>query len=158
MPLQIKRHLVILIILVVSFIAIRQFMMPGSFGELGHYRASSLQDNENKDIKYAGKASCAECHEDQVDLIEMDLHTDLSCESCHGPGMAHTIEPDTGQMILPESRESCAVCHSRNPARKTKMVYQVDINEHNAGKKCTYCHNPHAPWELRNQETQEENF
>jgi len=158
MPLQIKRHLIILAVMVVLFLLFRYLMIPESFGELGHYRANSLQDNELLEMKYAGRESCGDCHEDKAELLKMNLHSGLSCETCHGPGMAHIENSDSGKLIIPESREACGICHSQNPARKQKVVMQIDLNDHNPGNNCNYCHNPHAPWELRNQETPEENF
>jgi hypothetical protein len=158
MPIQIKRHLVILVILIGLFLIIRQLLIPDSFGDLGHYRANSLSDNEKFEMHYAGEESCVECHEDMGELKESDLHNNLSCETCHGPGLTHVENPDSSNFILPEGRDFCGLCHDKNPARKSQAVIQVELKEHNPDKSCTSCHNPHAPWELRNQDPPEENF
>lgn len=158
MPIQIKRHLIILAILIAAFVVFQQLMIPESFGELGHYRANSLEDNELFDIHYAGQESCYECHEDISDLKEMDLHYDLSCETCHGPGTDHNLSPDSVELFIPDDRNFCGLCHAKNTARNEDAVFQIESKEHNPDKNCTYCHNPHAPWELRNQDPQEENF
>ena len=158
MPPQIKRHLIILGVMVSLFILFRYLMIPDSFGELGYYRANSLQENELKPMYYEGGESCGDCHEDKAEQLHSDVHVNLACETCHGPGMAHIENSDSGKLMLPESRDACGICHSKNPARKKKMVVQIDLNDHNPDKNCNYCHNPHAPWELRNQETPEENF
>lgn len=157
MPQQIKRHLIVLAVLVTLFLIIRYFMVPDSFGELGHYRSASLQDNAEKEIVFAGDESCLDCHEDMGELLEMDLHSNLSCESCHGPGLEHNQDPFSADLFLPENREYCERCHAENAARDRNMVSQINVKEHNPDKNCNYCHNPHAPWELRNQETEEEN-
>ena len=158
MPIQIKRHLIILVILVAVFIIIRQIMVPETFGDNGHYRANSLIDNANKNIVFAGQEICIECHEDIGVLKEMDLHSNLSCELCHGPGMAHIENMDSVKMILPEGRNFCGNCHQQHAARNNDAIIQIDLKEHNTEYNCTHCHNPHAPWELRNQDPQEENL
>ena len=158
MPIQIKRHLIILAILVAVFLVFQRLMIPESFGELGYYRANSLEDNQLFEAHYAGRETCNECHEDMSDLKEMDLHNGLSCETCHGPGLAHTIDSDSAELIIPDGRNFCGRCHAKNTARKEDAVLQIDLREHNPDKNCTYCHNPHAPWELRDQDLQEENF
>ena len=158
MPIQIKRHLIILIILIGIFIVFQQIMIPESFGDKGHYRANSLIDNESFEMVYAGQESCNECHADMIELKDMDLHSDLSCESCHGPGIEHIINPDSVDLALPGSRAECGLCHQENTARNKDAVLQINLNEHNPDKTCTYCHNPHAPWELRNQDPPDETF
>lgn len=158
MPVQIKRHLIILAISITIFIVIRQLLIPDSFGDLGHYRANSLDDNLLFEPHYAGQEACFECHEDIKDLKDMDVHSGFSCETCHGPGLGHTINPDSLDMLIPDSRDFCGLCHAKNTARKEKVVIQIELKEHNPDKNCTYCHNPHAPWELRNQDLLEENF
>jgi len=140
------------------FLVLRHFLVPESYGDLGHYRANSLQDNEKFEIIHAGKESCNDCHEDMAELKAMDLHSGLSCETCHGPGLAHMNNTDSVDMILPDGRAFCGLCHEKNAARRTDAVIQVELKVHNPDKNCTYCHNPHAPWELRNQDLPEENF
>ena len=158
MPIQIKRHLIILSIAIVIFILIRQLLVPDSFGDLGHYRANSLGDNELFEMQYAGEGSCIDCHEDIYDLKDMDLHKEIACESCHGPSLTHTETNEAADVWVPDGRDFCGLCHSQNAARKMDVVLQVDLKEHNPEKNCTHCHNPHAPWELRNQDQQEENL
>jgi hypothetical protein len=158
MPIQIKRHLLVLIILVGIFIVFRQLMIPDSFGDIGHYRANSLGDNEALEMVYAGQESCIECHEDMSELKEFDLHSDLACESCHGPGLFHIINPDSVDFVMPGNREDCGLCHQYNASRNKDAIIQINLNEHNPDKNCTFCHNPHAPWELRNQDLPEEPF
>lgn len=158
MPPQISRHLIVLVVLIAAFLLIRHLLIPESFGELGHYRANSLMDNEMKPLHYAGEASCADCHQEMADLKATDQHSGLSCETCHGPGLAHVESLETNDVLKPEGRDFCGKCHGLNFARNRDVVFQVDLKEHNTEHECTYCHNPHAPWELRNQETPEESF
>ncbi len=158
MPLQIKRHLIILVLFTGVFLIIRHLLIPDSFGDLGHYRANSLIDNESHELHYAGQETCTECHEENAELKEMDLHSELSCETCHGPGLAHNESPDSVDLNIPVGRKFCANCHAKNAARDKDVVFQIDLSEHNVDRDCNYCHNPHAPWELRNQDLPEENF
>lgn len=156
MPPQIKRHLIVLAVFVALFMLLRHLLLPESFGEIGHYRAKSLMDNEMKEMHYAGEATCTECHEETSDLKGTDLHAELSCETCHGPGLTHVDSQDAADIQKPQSREFCGKCHALHYARNRKVVSQVELTEHNTEHECIYCHNPHAPWELRNQETPEE--
>ena len=151
MPPQLKRLLPLFAVFVFLFLVIRYFLVPESFGEHGHYRFNSVEDNKKKEFHYAGKESCVECHEDQVENMESDLHASLACETCHGPGLAHIEQEDAASILVPVEREHCGLCHSYNPARKKKMVVQVDLKDHNIEKKCIECHNPHMPWELKDE-------
>ncbi len=148
MPPQLKRLLPLFAVFVILFLVVRYFLVPESFGEHGHYRFNSVEDNANQELHYAGKELCADCHEDQVENLESDLHASLSCETCHGPGLAHSTLEGSVTLLMPDEREFCGLCHSFNPTRKKKMVAQVDLNDHNIEKKCIECHNPHMPWEL----------
>jgi len=158
MPIQIKRHLIVLVILVAAFITFRQLMIPESFGDLGHYRANSLVDNEQKPMVYAGREICYDCHDDIFMVKEADFHARLACEACHGPGLAHIDNPDSVDMILPVSRDHCGLCHQKNAAKPQNVITQIELQEHNPENKCIDCHNPHAPWELKDLDLPEENF
>jgi len=46
------------------FVVLRGVLIPADFGELGHYRASALEDNRSVELKFAGRAACEECHDD----------------------------------------------------------------------------------------------
>jgi hypothetical protein len=96
----------------------------------------------------ASKAMCVECHSDVQEIIENDVHADLSCIICHGPGLEHVENPEAGNIQKISSREYCGKCHDMNPARPAELITQVDISTHNADfEKCTDCHNPHQVWE-----------
>jgi len=108
-------------------------------------------------LNYAGREACAECHEDKTEEMESDMHATISCESCHGPGLAHYDNPDSVRLIVPDERIFCGLCHGLNLTRKGKIA-QVDLNDHNIDKKCIECHNPHLPWELTEEINPEENL
>jgi len=149
MPPQLKRLLPLFAVFVILFLVARYFLIPDSFGEYGHYRYNSVAENKAKPLHYAGKAMCADCHEEKVESLASDAHSGLACETCHGPGLAHANLEDSASLIIPDSREFCGLCHSFNPTRKLKVIAQVDLSDHNVDKKCIECHNPHMPWDLK---------
>lgn len=149
MPPQLKRILPLFVFFVFLFLLARYFLVPESFGEHGHYRFNAIADIKKTELHYAGSESCAECHSDQVENLALDLHARISCETCHGPGLNHIELETSTSIIIPYDREFCGLCHSLNPSRKMKVVAQVDLNDHNIEKKCIECHNPHMPWELK---------
>jgi len=158
MPPQLKRLIPLFVIFIGLFLLARYFLVPESFGKYGHYRALSLEDNAAVKLNYAGQEACAECHDDVAAAKSLDLHADISCETCHGPGRAHADNPDSAQVIKPSGREFCGLCHAIMPGRNSKVVTQVDLSDHNTGKDCIECHNPHKPWEFKNQDNPEGNL
>lgn len=149
-PPQITRLALAFAVFIALFLVVRHQLKPKSFGKYGHYRAESLVDNANIDINYAGHTACYDCHEDIRDLKETDAHSGLHCEICHGPGEKHVNSADAADIIKPTGREFCGRCHSKNAGKSEDVITQIDLKEHNVGKNCTECHNPHAPWEMKN--------
>ncbi|MBL7110465.1 MAG: hypothetical protein ISS19_00810 [Bacteroidales bacterium] len=148
-PPQVKRLLLLMTIFIVVFILIRAVLVPEGFGDYGHYRAGSLQDNESYEIKYAGHEACIECHSDIFELKEADLHSELNCEICHGPAQSHVEYPDSVDVKLNRERDFCALCHAAHAAKSTNVIFQINPDEHYIEKICIDCHNPHQPWELK---------
>ncbi|MFC2089466.1 multiheme c-type cytochrome [Bacteroidota bacterium] len=146
---QLKILLALFAVFIVLFLVFRSIVIPDSFGELGHYRADALELNEDKELKYAGKQTCIDCHTDIYDIISIDVHQNLSCEVCHGPGIKHADSMEASDISKLSSREDCGRCHAYNPARPEGVIAQIDLNEHNPEmEKCIDCHNPHQVWEL----------
>jgi hypothetical protein len=158
MPPQLKTLLPLFAGFIIIFLIIRHFLVPESFGEHGHYRFNSVAENKERPMNYAGKDACAECHDDKTAELASDVHTGLSCETCHGPGLAHYDNPDSIRLIVPKERVFCGLCHAINSSRKVKVIVQIDLKDHNIGKNCIECHNPHMPWELKEESTPEENL
>ena len=149
MPPQLKTLLPLFAALVLLFLVVRHFLIPESFGELGHYRANSIEEVGVLPIHYVGKSVCTECHESEAELQANDSHASLSCEICHGPGSKHADDYEV-KLEKPGTRKDCGRCHHLNSARRFEAVVQVDIQEHHTEKEnCTDCHNPHAVWELK---------
>ena len=147
-PPQINRLVVLFILVTGLFLIVRQFLIPDTFGDLGHYRAASLQDNADAPVKFAGARACFDCHEDIYALKEQDVHRALTCETCHGPGLDHINSMEAKDITIPEGRQFCGRCHAQNAARPTGIVKQVDLASHNTELDCNECHNAHQPWEL----------
>jgi len=142
------RLLLSFIVFVTVFILIRQSVMPESFGEKGHYRALSLEDNKARTPYYKGATECASCHQDVYDLQLSDLHSDISCETCHPPKINANTDCKVDPPVVEGTINFCAQCHKRNFGRLDRGVPQLDIKEHKGDQNCIECHNPHAPWEL----------
>lgn len=170
MPDQIKRLLVAFVIFIAIFLLARYFLIPDTFGELGHYRAAAIGDAEAYPLGHAGREACRKCHEDQVEELSNGFHAKLACEGCHGPAYKHAYYseladpnnfPDSLRLHKPLEREFCAKCHDRNFSRikfagdstEISQITMVDVNEHNHFIfeetneiiRCAECHYPHSP-------------
>jgi hypothetical protein len=123
--------------------AARHYLIPPTFGELGHYRAAAIDLMTARKSKFAGPATCAECHDEIAAKRASGNHRTLSCEVCHGPSALHAtdLEPNP---VIPQPRKFCPVCHAYDPSRPTGFA-QIDPVGHNPLKACTKCHDPHAP-------------
>ncbi|PKP40996.1 MAG: hypothetical protein CVT95_13055 [Bacteroidetes bacterium HGW-Bacteroidetes-12] len=143
------RLLLSFLVFVGIFILIQRSLTPDSFGKNGHYRANSLNDNKMRTSYFKGEKSCTECHQDVFDLKETDVHSGVRCESCHPPQIEAAIDCKVKPPIIKGTIEFCAQCHATNPGRLKKGVPQLDFKEHYENQNCIECHNPHAPWELK---------
>ena len=148
-PPQITRLAIAFAIFIALFLIIRKILVPESFGQYGHYRGDSLNDYAKFEIHYAGQQACLECHQDVEDMKQSDVHKTIRCETCHGPGLKHVESADAADIQKPNSREFCGVCHEKNSARRIDAVNQIMLSEHNTGKNCIECHNPHQPWTMK---------
>jgi len=148
-PPQLKRLALAFAIFISAFLIVRHFLVPETFGQYGFYRGASLEEIGQTPMKYAGQKACLYCHQDSDDLKQQDVHSEISCETCHGPGQKHSENGDTTLLELHVSRESCGICHSKNAAKQKNAIFQVDLLEHNTQKNCIECHNPHQPWNMK---------
>jgi hypothetical protein len=148
-PPQITRLALVFAIFISLFLVLRHFLVPKTFGEYGHYRAASLIDNTLPEIHYAGQLACFKCHQNIEDKKALDVHNEIHCETCHGPGERHSLSSKKDDILKPAGRDFCGKCHSLNAAKLKSAIFQIDLLKHNIGKNCTECHNPHQPWELK---------
>lgn len=144
MPQQLTRLLIVFGLLVAALLAARHFLIPKTFGQLGHYRAAAIDEIAALPIKYAGREACAACHEDIAKLHGGRKHAGVTCEVCHGPAAAHVNSPLEVKLPAPRERARCPLCHGYDPSRPTGFP-QIDPATHNPLKPCISCHNPHAP-------------
>ena len=144
MPQQVTRLSIVFGLMILGLVLARQFLVPKTFGALGHYRAAAVDAIAAREVKYAGHLACAGCHDDIVKLHDTQRHRDVACEVCHGPAAAHVESPTEVRLPAPKQRGYCPLCHGYNPSRPTGFP-QIDPAAHNPPKPCISCHNPHAP-------------
>jgi len=94
MPQHIKRLIGAFAAVLVLFLVMQQVLKPASFGKTGHYRADAIQENEMKELNYAGSDKCTECHELRSESRRM-LCTDGRLDQC-GRGKG---KPEKGNRI-----------------------------------------------------------
>ncbi len=140
----------LIVVLAVAFVA-RTIAVPETFGEFGPYRYGAVQDAMAFTPRHVGKATCEECHDDIVAKHDKDVHVNVPCETCHGPGQQHVENEDGTEIIRPEGKAFCLTCHRRLLARPGPFP-QVDWKEHfqfvgvkDENVSCTACHDPHEP-------------
>ncbi|MBI3696810.1 MAG: hypothetical protein HY238_18485 [Acidobacteria bacterium] len=141
---QISRLSIVFGVLLLALVLARHFLIPKSFGKIGHYRAAAVDAIAARKIKYAGHQACASCHEEIVKLHDDRRHRNVACEVCHGPAAAHVEAPTEIRLPAPKQRGYCPLCHGYDPSRPTGFP-QIDPVSHNPLKPCITCHNPHAP-------------
>jgi excinuclease UvrABC ATPase subunit len=148
-PPQLPRLALAFAIFISLFLVLRHFLVPDTFGKYGPYRAAALDDYAKLEIHYSGQQACFECHQDIEDLKAQDVHSEIHCETCHGPGQKHVVTSDTIDILIPPGREFCGKCHKLNAAKSKDAIIQIDLREHYIDKNCIECHNAHRPWELK---------
>ena len=141
---HVLRVLVLFLLGVAAFVALRWWLVPSDFGVYGHYRAGALEENRSRPIAFAGRAACAECHDDVVVSRKGSRHERIACESCHGALAAHASGNDETKPVRPDPRLSCIRCHDAR-AGKPAAFPQVDVRDHAPEGPCTECHQPHHP-------------
>lgn len=144
MPKQVTRLAIVFGVMIAALILARQFLVPKTFGEIGHYRAAAVDAIAARKVKYAGHDACAMCHDDIVKIHDAQRHHNVACEVCHGPAADHVESPTEVRLPAPRQRGYCPLCHGYNPSRPTGFP-QIDPAVHNPVKPCISCHNPHAP-------------
>lgn len=144
LPEQVKRLTVVLVVLLVAFLPVRRMLVPSDFGKHGHYRASALEEAAALPTVYAGHVVCNDCHDDVVSIKSASYHANVACETCHGPALAHTEDPDSVVPPAPRARDFCVLCHEYLASRPTGFP-QITSVSHNPLKPCIECHNPHDP-------------
>ena len=143
-PQQVTRLLVLFAFFVVALVVARHYLVPPTFGDIGHYRAAAIPQIAAQPVKYAGREACADCHPDVIETHARGRHHFVGCETCHGPAAAHVANPAEVKPRVPRERDFCPRCHGYDPSRPTGFP-QIETASHNPGQACVTCHTPHAP-------------
>jgi len=131
----------------------RVFLVPDDFGvhgrsfTYGFYRLSNVQEWKDFTVKYQGRESCGECHEENLAKLNASPHAPLECENCHGAAIGH---PDDIEMLPTDlPREHCLRCHGATdyPYVSKAQVPLINNRLHRRRQECYECHNPHDPRE-----------
>jgi DmsE family decaheme c-type cytochrome len=97
---------------------------------------------------------CNRCHEEQVDALQLNVHSrtsefgqgEASCQGCHGPGRVHSKSQEASDIINPknlanaESTQTCLNCHDDT---RTFQHWAGSVHEANEVT-CIGCHNFHG--------------
>lgn len=143
-PGPIARLALVAVVAVLVLLAVRARLVPDTFGDIGHYRAASLDDAAALEPHYGGLALCAECHVDEAEVKAASFHRGLTCEGCHGAAAAHANDPTSSTPHIPTGRTECLRCHEFLAARPTGFP-QIIERLHNPLEDCAVCHDPHDP-------------
>ena len=146
------RLIAVLVLFVVGAAFARWWAVPETFGQFGRYRGAAVASARTETVpRYVGEETCADCHEDQVELHDKDAHARVPCETCHGPGKEHAEAEGEAPIARPEGKGACLVCHQRLAARPGSFP-QIEWREHykfvgvaDESVECTRCHDPHEP-------------
>ncbi len=134
----------------------KYLLTPKSFGTYGHYRADTIEEEANREIRIWTNASCLSCHTHEAKIHLNGRHKTISCEFCHGPYADH-IKDGKKVGTLPVKRNEdirvlCLRCHNRAiQARPKEVIKTVVMPEHLESQKvkethiCNQCHHQHAP-------------
>jgi hypothetical protein len=143
-PQQFLPLVVVFLLVIAALIVARELFVPETFGDLGHYRASSVDEIASLPLAFAGAEACYDCHDDIYETKQQSNHNGVSCEVCHGPAVQHVEAPDEFTPGAPRGRGYCPLCHGYNPSRPSGFP-QIIAELHNPGKACMTCHEPHNP-------------
>lgn len=142
---HVLRMLALFAVGVAAFLAVRSWLVPHDFGVYGHYRAAALEENRSRPIRFAGRGTCTECHDDIVASRKGSRHERIACESCHGALAAHASgEEGAARPVKPDPRVTCIRCHDTRAGTPVAFP-QVDVRDHAPQGPCTECHQPHHP-------------
>ena len=145
------RPLIIVLGVVGLLLAGQLFLVPKDFGVwergymYGWHRKGNEADWKTVKVKYRTVAYCKDCHPDKYDDLRQSPHTNIMCENCHGPALAHPKDPPT--LTIDRRRELCIRCHSRLPYKTSGRGAIRGINPvtHYPEAECVMCHYPHNP-------------
>lgn len=143
MPEAALRILVVLVIFAAGVLIVHR-AIPPAYTDHDLQIAATIEREGAKQIHYAGETSCTNCHLETHDVKKAGYHRNLACETCHGPGIAHTENPIEVKPPAPRDRQFCPTCHAYNSSRPMSFP-QINAITHNPLQACIACHQPHDP-------------
>jgi hypothetical protein len=135
---HVKRIFALLIVVGIMCFVVRQLLLPDTFGTHGHYRTASLKDILNLEPVYQRKDTCAQCHDDIYNIHEKDVHYDVQCENCHGPGNIHIADIVT--FLKQSNQKPTASGKYSKEALKDVPKKLVQMPKEYSLEGCLYCH------------------
>ncbi len=113
---------------------------------------------------YIGAEACLTCHEGYDTGVNSSKHAfardprtpaaAYGCESCHGPGEAHSQDPASVRVKIftnlsaSETNETCMTCHDRGQ----HAMWNGSAHD-SRNMSCSSCHSMHQPKSVRSQLT-----
>lgn len=144
-------HAAILIAVgIVGFLVARALTVPKSFGQYGHYRGDSIQENQDLSVILETPETCRECHDDELkrkpdepavwpglDAWQKGKHGSLTCANCHGNLKEHVErrrkDPTSETFVVTKDNrpQLCLLCHHAMVARpKVLPIFDPKREEH----------------------------
>ena len=153
---HVKRIVLGLVVFAVIGLLGKMLLTPKSFGTYGHYRADTIEEEAQVEIRYWTNASCFSCHQHEADIHLKGRHKTISCEFCHGPYAVHITDGKyVAKMPVKRNMEIktlCLRCHNKViRARPEDSIKMVEMPLHLEEKKvqidhnCKQCHMVHDP-------------
>ena len=149
---HIFRIFILAIVVFLSFLIVRGFNIPDSWGVFGNYRADSLITKVNQNLIHGDRSSCRGCHEEIDQTLKAGMHKALPCEGCHEPLSTHVEkEKKTKDMAIYRSGERCLICHQKLDARPSgfpQIEQEVHLRDQDVEfypEICLDCHESHSP-------------
>jgi predicted CXXCH cytochrome family protein len=143
------RPLIVVLALAAIILIARIFIVPSDFGvgERGYmyswHRSGNAREWADIPVKYQGSGYCKDCHDVLTQDLSASAHRTIQCENCHGPAMAHPVDPP--KLPVDRERSLCIRCHAYlpYPTSDRAKLKGIDPEQHNTGLACVECHNPH---------------
>jgi hypothetical protein len=141
---HIVRVVVIIVVVAVGFLVARFATVPKSFGQYGHYRGESLDEDMSLPVILQSPQTCRECHEEETgewpgyEVWQKGKHSSLICENCHSNCQEHVEargkEPDLKKDVITKdpTPQRCLMCHY-GLAAKPKVLPLCLPDKHHAG-------------------------
>lgn len=143
-PEQVQRLGIVVAILAILTLVMRFGVIPAAYFSPKLHRSSTVEREIAKPIRFAGMATCRSCHEEHYEVKSRGKHRGLACETCHGPAVKHTENPEAEKPYAPRDRNFCPKCHAYDASRPTGFP-QINPESHNPEMPCITCHLPHEP-------------